>query len=139
MAYPEGEMQYIWDGRGTRGPSADCVITADEIRLQPKKVIGLVFGLPELELPRKEIRGVEALFLSNYRFRLRSELLDGACFRPIGSKQAFLAALNQLNIPVIQLSRTDKLALELRTFWNQMRWGGRLRRRHWNRLRHERE
>ena len=80
MAYPEGEMQYIWDGRGTIGASAACVITANEIQLKPRKVIGSVLGWPELVLPRKEIRGVEALFFSDYRFRLTSELLGRSLF-----------------------------------------------------------
>lgn len=97
-----------------------------------------MLGWPELVLPRNKIREVEKVFFGRYRFRLDSELLDGACFRPIGGKHAFVSALEQLKIPIVNLSWTDKLAFELRTTWNQMRWGGRLRRRDWDRQRQER-
>jgi hypothetical protein len=136
MNYPEGEMRYIWEGRGTRGPSAECLITAEEIRLRPKKVFRVVQGWPELVLARKDIRAAERMF-SRYRFRGDNKLLDGACFRPTGGRQAFLIALDTLGIPVRQVSWRDKLAFEWRTIWNQMRWGGRLRRRHWKREQHE--
>lgn len=136
MNYPEGEMRYVWEGRGTRG-AADCLITEDEIRLRPKEVFRAVLGWPELVLAREDIREAERMFSGRYRFGSDSKLLDGACFRPIGRAQAFLAALDTLGIPVRRVSRKDKLALELRTIWNQMRWGGRLRRRHWKREQHE--
>ena len=100
MTYPEGEMRYIWEGRGTRGSAADCLITAEEIRLRPKKVFRAVLGWPELVLARENIRAVERMFFGGYRFRSDSKLLDGACFQPIGRGQAFLAALNTLGIPV---------------------------------------
>jgi len=137
MNYPEGEMRYVWEGRGSRGPSADCLITADEIRLRPKRVFRAVLGYPELVLARKDIRATERMFFGRYRFRSDSKLLDAACFRPIGGREAFLTALDTLGIPVRRVSRKDKLAFELKTFWNQMRWGGRLRRRHWKREQHE--
>ena len=89
MNYPEGEMRYIWDGRGTVGVSAECAITRGEIRLRPKKAIRESLGWPELALPRKEVRGVERMLFGRYRFRSDREVLDGACFRPIGSKDAF--------------------------------------------------
>lgn len=138
MTYPKGEMRQVWDGRGTRGPSADCVVTPSDIQLRPKKAIKAFLGWPELVLPRNDIRGVEEGFLGRYRFRLDNAVLDGACFRPIGSKHAFLTALDQLKIPIIQISWTAKLALELMTFWNQVRWGGRLRQPRWKRKWRER-
>jgi hypothetical protein len=70
-------------------------------------------------LPRAEIREAEEVFFGRYRFRLTDILLDGACFRPIGSKRGFLDALNMLRIPIAQPSTTEKLAFELKTTWNQ--------------------
>ena len=135
MTYPEGAMAYLWDGRGTTGPSADCVIASTEVRLAPKKAFSSFLGWPEVVLPRAEIREAEEVFFGRYRFRLTDILLDGACFRPIGSKRGFLDALNMLRIPIAQPSTTEKLAFELKTTWNQMRWGGRRGRRHWRRQR----
>jgi hypothetical protein len=137
MNYPEGEMQYVWEGRGTAGSSADCLITADEIRLRPKKVFRAVQGWPEFVLKRDDIREVERMFFGRCRFRSERTAVDGACFRPIGGRQAFLAALDTLGIPVIEASTRDKVAFERRITWNQMRWGGRLRRRRWKRDQHE--
>jgi hypothetical protein len=133
MNYPEGEMRYIWDGRGTAGASAECFITGDGIRLRPRRAVRWSLGWPELVLPREEILGVERMFFGRNRFRSVSKALDGACFRPIGSAKEFLAALQRMGIPFSTPSRQEKLAFELRTNWNQMRWGGRLRRRHWKR------
>ncbi len=137
MNYPEAEMRFIWDGRGTVGASADCIISHEGIRLRPKKLIRSLQGWPELVLPLEEIRGVERMFFGRYRFRCDCEALDGACFRPIGSKDAFLAAVQRLRIPIIHPSKRDRVAFERRTVWNQMRWGGRLRRRHWKQERRE--
>jgi len=137
MNYPEGELQYIWDGRGTVGASAECAITRGEVRLQPRKAIRTSLGWPAFVLPREEVRGVERMLFGRYRFRRDSEVLDGACFRPIGSKDAFLAALRQVGIPIKDRPLSDKLAFEFRRDWNQMRWGGRLRRRDWEQQRRE--
>jgi hypothetical protein len=131
-------MKYVWDGRGTRGPSADCLIIEDEIRLRPKKIIRVVFGWPEVVLPRREIRAVEALFFGRHRYRSDNKLLDGACFRPSGqSKPDFLDALKTLGLPLIRPTKKEKMAFEFRNVWNQMRWGGRKGRRHWKREQHE--
>jgi len=137
MNYPDGEMRYIWEGRGSRGPSADCLITADEIRLRPKKVFRSLLGYPELVFAPADVRAAEAMFFGRCCFRSDSKLLDGACFRPIGGRQSFLTALNTLGIQVTPVASKEKLVFELRTFWKQMRWGGRLRRRHWKREQHE--
>lgn len=131
MTYPEGRMKFIWDGRGITGVlSARCRMTADSVVLTPNQLYQRVFGWPELTLPREELASVEELFFGNYRFRSHDGLLDGACFRPIGSKKAFLTALSNAGIPVVSLSWTQRLRAELRIAWNQMRWGGQLRRRH---------
>jgi len=130
-------MRYIWEGRGTAGSAADCLITADQIRLRPKKMFRAVLGWPELVLSREDIRAVERMFFGCYRFRSDNKLLDGACFQPIGGGRPFPAALNTLGILVRRPSWTEKLAFELTTIWNQMRWGGRLRRRHWKREQHK--
>jgi hypothetical protein len=130
-------MRYIWDGRGTAGASAECAITHDEIRLQPRKAIRTSLGWPAVVLPRKEVRGVERMLFGRYRFRSDREVLDGACFRPIGSKDAFLAALRQVGIPITIAPLNDKLAFEFRRDWNQMRWEERLRRRDWDQQRQE--
>jgi hypothetical protein len=131
MTYPEGALEFRWDGRGTTGPSAECLITSVEVRLKPKVAIRRILGWPELVLPRPQIRRVEKVLFGRYRFRLDNELLDGACFRPIGSEDGFLAALSQLRIPVIELPKEQRLAFELRKAWNQIRWGGRGGRRKW--------
>jgi hypothetical protein len=132
MNYPEGEMKFIWDGRGTRGPSASCRFTDEEIRMSPIKVFRTLLGWPELVLPRQEIELVEQLFLGRYRFRVTDHLLDGACFRSTGdaARREFLAGLEAWQIPIVQIDRREKFRFERRTLWNQVRWGGRLRRRH---------
>jgi hypothetical protein len=77
------------------------------------------------------------MLFGRYRFRSDREVLDGACFRPIGSKDAFLAASRQVGIPITIATLSDKLGFEFRRDWNQMRWGGRLRRRDWEQQRQE--
>jgi hypothetical protein len=137
MTYPEGEMEYIWEGRGSRGPAARCLVTEDGIRMRLKRMFRILTNMPELVLPRGEIRAAEVMFSGRYRFRSDNSLLDGACFRPTGGGQAFRAALDALGIPVRRASVKEKLAFERRVLWNQMRWGGRLRRGDWERERHE--
>lgn len=131
MTYPEGALEFKWDGRGTTGPSAACSITSAEVRLKPKAAFRRFLGWPELVLPRPQIRRVERVLFGRYRFRLDNDRLDGACFRPIGSEQAFLSALSQLMIPITKLPRRQSLAFELRMAWNQVRWGGRGGKRKW--------
>src|SRR6266545_951197 len=131
MTYPEGALEFRWDGRGTTGRSADCLITTAEVRLKPKAAIRRILGWPELVLPGPQIRRVEKVLFGRYRFRLDDELLDGACFRPIGSEDGFLSALSQLKIPIMQLPKRQALIFEFRMAWNQIRWGGRGGRRKW--------
>src|SRR6266508_906682 len=84
------------------------------------------------------LEGTLALFFGRHRYRSDNTLLDGACFRPIGqSKPDFLDALKTLGLPLIRPTKKEKLAFEFRNVWNQMRWGGRKRRRHWKREQHE--
>jgi hypothetical protein len=137
MTYPEGEMRHVWEGRGFAGSGTHCLITADEIRLRPREVFRRIQGWPELVLPRKDIRGVEKVFQGRYRFRSDNRFLDSACYRPSGGRDSFLAALGTLGIPISEPPTKDKLTFELRMAWNQVGWGGRLRRRHWKRERHE--
>jgi hypothetical protein len=138
MNYPEGEMKFVSDGRGTRGPSAECRISETEIRLRPIRVFRAVIGWPELVLRVKDVRGVETMFFGRYRFRSNNQLIDGACFRPIDpAKSTLVAALDVIGIPSLQSSTREKLFFELRTIRNQIRWGGRGRRRHWKREQYE--
>lgn len=131
MNYPDGAMKFIWDGRGTRGPSASCEFAEDGVRIRPVKPIRSVVDWPELLLPREEIELVERVFFGRYRFRVTSPQLNGACFRPTGNARGrFLAGLEALQIPVVQTDSREKLRFERHTLWNQVRWGGRLRRRH---------
>ena len=130
MNYPEGEMKFIWDGRGTRGPSASCRFTDDAVCISPSRIFRSLLGWPELVLPRGKIERVERMFWGRYRFRVNDQLLDGACFQPISTRRKFLAGLEALQIPVVQIERREKLRFERRTLWNQVRWGGRLHRRH---------
>jgi hypothetical protein len=138
MTYGEGELKNLWDGLGTAGPGADCLITETEIRLRPKRIIRAIFGWPELVLPRGEIRAVEKRLFGRFRFRSDNKLLDGASFAPVASRAAFVASLNALGIPQIELSRRDRIALELRLIRNAMlRPDRRLTRRQVKRERHE--
>jgi hypothetical protein len=126
MTYPEANMERMLDGIGMAGPGAYCVITRREIQLRPRKGFKRMQRLalvrwPDLVLPANECRCVEALFGGRYRFRLDSVELDGACFRPIGTKRSFVAAVLELGIPIKQLPRSAKLRAELRMIWNQMR------------------
>jgi hypothetical protein len=136
MMYPEGELKNTWDGLGTAGPAAECLISETEVRLRPKKVIRAIFEWPELVLPRDEIRGVEKGLFGRFRFRSDNKLLDGACFSPVASRAAFVASLNALGIPHIDLSRRERIALELSTIRNAMPPSRRLTRR---RVKRERE
>lgn len=120
MTYPEGEMKYLWEGNGSIGPSAECLITPKEIRLKLKTPFRQIWGAPELVLPREDIRHAERLFQGRYRFRSDKKLLDGACFRPIGRGQAFRAALDALGISVREVPTKDKFAYEWRVFRNSM-------------------
>jgi hypothetical protein len=128
MNYPEGQMKYIWDGRGTRGPSAHCSLNEAEVRIAPLRVFERVLGWPDIVVRRQEIRHAERLFAGRIRFRSSNTMLDGACFRPYGSSQEFAIALADLGIAVEQPSWRTRLRAEVRMLWNQVRWGGRLRR-----------
>jgi hypothetical protein len=127
LTYPEGALEYIWDGRGMNGPGADCIVDAARIQLKPKKVIRKFFGWPEILLPVEEIDVVERLFNKRFRFRMRESLLDGACFRPTGSEAKFAAALHAAGLSISRPPWRYKAQVELRIVWNQMRWGGRKR------------
>jgi hypothetical protein len=129
LTYPEGALEYIWDGRGMNGPGADCIVDAAGIQLKPKKVISKLFGWPEILLPVEKIDVVERLFNKRFRFRMRDSLLDGACFRPTGSEAEFAAALQAVGLSISRPPWKYRAQVELRMIWNQTRWGGRKRRR----------
>jgi hypothetical protein len=119
--YPEGELEYTWEGIGSAGPVFQCLVTRDEIRMRPRKAFRVLLDWPQLVLPREDIRAAEVVLSGRYRFRSDNRLLDGACFRPVGSGPAFRAALDVLGIPVRRASMKEKLAFERRVIWNQMR------------------
>ena len=127
MTYPEGDMRYIWDGRGTTGPAATCSITDGEIHLMPRTGFRRVLGWPELVIPASEVSAVERVLFGRYRIRSVNQSIDGACFRPIGSsdKAWFELALARSGVPLETPSAREKWRWEGRMLWNQMRWGGR--------------
>jgi hypothetical protein len=100
MTYPEADLRYIWDGRGTSGSGATCSITDAEIRLAPRTIFRRGLGWPELAIPVSEVNAVERLLFGRYRFRSVNHSIDGACFRPSGSKVPFEHALAQTGLSI---------------------------------------
>jgi hypothetical protein len=127
MTYPEGEMRYVWDGRGVSGPGATCSITDGEVRLRPRTAFGRLLGWPELVIPVSEISAVERVLFGRYRFRSVNRSIDGACFRPIGNKVPFDVALAGTGVSLEAPPALEKWRWEGRMLWNQVRWGGRFR------------
>ena len=127
MTYPEAEMRFVWDGRGTRGRTATLTITEDEIQLAPRKTIRRMLGWPELTIPRNELETVERLWFGRYRFSSHNRHLDGTCFRPAEERDALERRLSGLGLQIADLPPGEKLRAELQMTWNQMRWGGRRR------------
>jgi hypothetical protein len=129
MTYPEGEMRYVWDGRGMKGPGATCSISSTAIALLPRWVFRRFLGWPEIVIPPADVTVVERLLFGRYRFRSCKRLIDGACFRPTRGGDVFESGLLEAGLWVVEIQREQKLRWELRMLWNQMRWGGRVRAR----------
>ena len=127
MIYPEGDLEYIWDGRGMTGAAAICEITEGTLRLSPRKGFRATLGWPEFTLDLATVDKVEELFKRNYRFRTADQATDGVCFHPIGSRENFRAALEQRGLKIVRLSWRERVRSERHLMWNQMRWGGRRR------------
>jgi hypothetical protein len=120
MTYPEGDLRYIWDGRGMRGAGATCSITDAEIRLLPRTIFRRVLGWPELVIPVREVNAVERLLFGRYRFRSLNYSIDGASFRPSGSKVRFERALGGSCLSIETPPAREKWRRERRILWNQM-------------------
>jgi hypothetical protein len=131
MTYPEGDMKYVWDGRGTVGSAATCSMTREEIVFSVRKMFRWFGDWPDVTIPTADVRVAERLWFGRCRFQSANRLIDGACFRPIGHREAFEVGLTRAAVPVVELSRRQKLRHEARSLWNQVRSGGRSRsRRH---------
>jgi hypothetical protein len=127
MTYPQGDLRYIWDGRGTIGLTATCSITDAEIRIVPNSFIRRTVGWPELLIPVSEVSVVQRVLFGRYRFRSLNQRFDGACFRPIGNRRDFELAVERTGLPIETPPRLERWRWERRMTWNQMRWGGRAR------------
>jgi hypothetical protein len=86
-----------------------------------------LLGWPELVDPLSQVDAVERLLFGRYRFRSVNDSIDGACFRPSGTKVAFERALAGTGVPIEAPPAREKWRLERRMLWNQMRWAGRAR------------